>query len=99
VHVHRTWPQLEQAHFTQLVADLEAWLEHVILRHGVEAALILYPEHPRAQQVFDNIEHLTCSALPSRSPSYDEVRDQALRSFVRHCACSSSRAPAATSSR
>jgi predicted nucleic acid-binding protein len=81
--VHSEWPGLSRDDFRDLVADLEAWLEHIIVRHGVEAALVLYPQHPRAERVLEQIETLTCSVLPARDPMLAEIREAALRRFVR----------------
>jgi len=81
--VHAKWPNLREADFQHLIKDLETWLEHIVVRHGVEAALVLYPEHPRAKQVFEEIETITCSALPARAPALTEIREVELHAFVR----------------
>lgn len=63
--------------------DLHLWLERVMRRHGVESALILYPEEPRAQQVFQELESEGFDTLPRRHGRVDEIREQALYLFVR----------------
>jgi hypothetical protein len=66
-----------------LRADLDAWLQRLITRHGVESALILYPEVPRAQQLFAEIEQEGLGFLPRRQGRVDAIREQALYLFVR----------------
>lgn len=76
-------PDLTNEEWKQLCEDLTAWLGHVINRHGVESALILYPENPRAQQVFDSIEALGLRFLPDRHNRVDQIRDWAFQQFVK----------------
>jgi hypothetical protein len=76
-------PEMTDDEFKLLREDLRAWLGQVIARHGVESALILYPENPRAQRLFEAIESLGLSFLPQRSGRVGEVRDWALQVFVR----------------
>jgi hypothetical protein len=66
-----------------LQEDLELWLSTLIKRHGIETALILYPEVQRAQRIFDNIERLGLDFLPSRSPKLDAVREPLFYLFIR----------------
>jgi hypothetical protein len=63
--------------------DLHVWLERVMRRHGIESALILYPEEPRAQQVFKQLESEGIAFLPRRQGRIDQIREQALYLFVR----------------
>ncbi len=63
--------------------DLDAWLQRLIARHGVESALILYPEVPRAQELFEQIERNGIDFLPAREGRVGEIREQALFLFVR----------------
>jgi hypothetical protein len=81
VRAHR--PDLGDEDFTVLKADLAAWLGQVIARHGVESALILYPENPRAQELFEAIEKLGLAFLPRRGGCLGEIREYALQLFVR----------------
>jgi hypothetical protein len=76
-------PGLSDADVAALRTDLDAWLERLIARHGVEAALILYPEVPRAQQLFAQIEQEGLDFLPRRDGLVGEIREQALYLFVR----------------
>jgi predicted nucleic acid-binding protein len=69
--------------FECLREDLAAWLQQIITRHGAEAALMLYPEEPRAHRLFDEIDALGTGFLPAREGCAAEVRDEALRLFVR----------------
>lgn len=45
-------PALDEDGLRALRDDLEAWLTAIIRRHGVESALILYPEEPRAKELY-----------------------------------------------
>jgi hypothetical protein len=76
-------PDLADAEWKALCSDLRAWLGVVISRHGVESALILYPENPRAKEVFDSIEDLGLNFLPSRTGRVRDMRDWAFQQFVR----------------
>jgi hypothetical protein len=76
-------PDLTEEEWGQLCQDFTNWLGHVISRHGVESALILYPENPRAQQVFDSIEDLGLRFLPDRQSRVDKIRDWAFQQFVK----------------
>ncbi len=69
--------------FAFLRQDLEAWLQHLIKRHGAEAALMLYPEEKRAHRLFEEIDRLGTDFLPARVGCAGEVREEALRLFVR----------------
>lgn len=81
--VRRSRPDLSDEEFSALVVDLTAWLDRIIARHGVEAALVIYPENPRAQAVFDEIEGLGFDFLPDRGRRVREVRESAFPAFVR----------------
>jgi hypothetical protein len=74
---------LSQEEWDALCLDLRAWIGNVISRHGVESALILYPENPRAQEVFDSIEQIGLSFLPTHGNRVDDMRDWAFQQFVR----------------
>lgn len=67
----------------ELRDDLHTWLERVMRRHGVESALILYPEEPRAQRVFAELEKDGLDFLPRRDGRVERLREQALYLFVR----------------
>lgn len=76
-------PELTDDDLVGLRADLEAWLTAIIRRHGVESALILYPEEPRATELYRNLEELGLDFLPERSAAVRAVRDRALQLFIR----------------
>lgn len=76
-------PGLADEDVAELRTDLNAWLERLIGRHGIESALILYPEMPRAQQLFAEIDSEGSDFLPRRTGRVGEIREQALYLFVR----------------
>jgi hypothetical protein len=76
-------PDLTAGDLEHLCEDLEEWLGKIIVRHGAEAALILYPEDQRAQRLFQQIDDLGTDFLPLRSASVMAIRDAALKDFVR----------------
>jgi predicted nucleic acid-binding protein len=69
--------------FSNLRKDLDQWLGRIVSRHGVEAALLLYPEDERAWRLIAEIEDLGLHFLPQRSGALGEVREEALRGFIR----------------
>jgi hypothetical protein len=75
-------PELDDSSFAELRKDLDAWLNRVISRHGVEAALILYPENPRARALYQEVEDLGFNFLPERTPRFRKVRERAIQHFV-----------------
>src|SRR4051812_25024443 len=76
-------PDVTDADFDCLRSDLGDWLNRVIVRHGVEAALLLYPEDDRAHVLFQKVEALGTEFLPYRTGVVGEVREEALRRFIR----------------
>ena len=52
------WPTLNDADLAHLRDDFDAWLKQVIARHGVEVAWLLYPEEPRAQEMYAGLESI-----------------------------------------
>lgn len=76
-------PDMSDEDFAVLADDLRTWLGQVIARHGVESALILYPENPRAQELFEAIEAIGLAFLPEREGCVGQVRDWAFQVFVR----------------
>lgn len=77
-------PTLTVDNISALKQDLDAWLAQIIARHGVEAAMILYPEEPRAAELFSAIDSLGTSFLPTRPAALARTRETALQDFVRH---------------
>jgi hypothetical protein len=74
---------LDANDFAHLYNDLHEWLGRIVSRHGVEAALLLYPEDPRAQQLMRSVDDLGLHFLPERTGSVGRIREEALRIFVR----------------
>src|SRR3954465_10503464 len=66
-----------------LAEDLRAWLGRVISHHGVESALFLYPENPRAQELFKEVDEFGVDFLPEREGCAGQIRDRAFALFVR----------------
>ncbi len=58
-------PKLDDTQIGDLRDDLALWLQEIITQHGIEAALLLYPEQERALQLLDEIEKLGLR-LPAR---------------------------------
>jgi hypothetical protein len=76
-------PDLTDEDFAYLREDLGTWLNQVIVRHGLEAAYLLYPEDDRAELLFKQIEGEGTHFLPARSTRILDIRDDALPRFVR----------------
>lgn len=81
--LRRLDPELSTEDFEALRSDLDLWLQRVISRHGVEAALILYPENPRARSLYTKIEELGLNFLPERTRRLRKLREQAIQTFIR----------------
>jgi hypothetical protein len=65
-----------------LRSDLHLWLEQLIRLHGVEAALLLYPDVPRGAALLEEIAADRVD-LPERGGRISKIREQALYLFVR----------------
>jgi len=76
-------PALTDEDMEALGDDLRVWLAHVIARHGAESALILYPENPRAQVLFAEMDQLGMDFLPTREGCAGRIRDRAFALFVK----------------
>jgi hypothetical protein len=63
--------------------DLDTWLQQIVVRHGIEAALLLYPEDQRARTVIDAIDAEGLRVLPERFGRLAEIRDDALTEGLR----------------
>lgn len=73
-------PDLTDEEFVELRQDLSDWLNRIVVHHGVEAALLLYPEEVRAAKLFDKIDQ---EPLPERRNRLGNIREEVLRTFVR----------------
>lgn len=76
-------PGISEEDLQHLTDDLHLWLQALTERHGVEAALVLCPESPRAQQLFEDIEKLGLDFLPPRPAALAKLREQVLFLFAR----------------
>jgi hypothetical protein len=75
-------PGLSEEDVSELRADLELWLRQLIRRHGLEAALILYPESSDGAEMLKRLEGEGLNFLPRRSPEIEAVRERAFFLFV-----------------
>lgn len=66
-----------------LKEDLEQYLRVVIQRHGAEATVLLYPDDPVAQRMYDDLEQLGFGFLSRRSSRLEHIRRFALSAFMR----------------
>jgi hypothetical protein len=79
-------PDLSEAELKDLKADLVNWVQKIIASHGMEAALVLYPEQAqeRAEEFFTRIEASGCDFLANRGEKVNAVREKALYLFLRN---------------
>lgn len=75
-------PGLSGERIGELRDDLHAWLQHLLTRFGVEAALVLYPEEERARRFLGELEEISLDFLPNRDQAVEAVRPKALYSFI-----------------
>lgn len=78
--LQKRWPGVSDAECTQFEADLRAFLEVLMQRHGAEAALLVYPDDPSAEKLFQ-ASHPMLAALGSESNR--ERREWAITLFMR----------------
>ena len=64
--VRRMRPSVSDEDIELIRADLRDWLHEIILRHGAEATLMLYPEEERAREFFDAVDAHGFEQLPPR---------------------------------
>jgi hypothetical protein len=81
--VRRMRPSLSDEDIELLRMDLREWLHEIILRHGAEATLMLYPEEERAHEFFDAVDARGFERLPTREIELSAVREEALPLFIR----------------
>lgn len=82
--VAERFPGLSEDDDACLREDLEHYLRVVIQRHGAEATLLLYPDDPVAQRLYDDLEKLGFNFLAERPGRLDHIRRFALSNFMRH---------------
>ena len=76
-------PDLTDDNLECLTEDLQVWLQKIIMRHGIEAAYLLYPEDEHARQLFESIDGFGTSFLPDRPECGEQVRVEALHRFIK----------------
>jgi len=79
-------PGLTVEQLKLLKQDLIAWVQQVIAKHGMEAALVLYPEHAqdRTEEFLAQVEAHGCDFLPEREEPIRGIREKALYLFLRN---------------
>lgn len=77
------WPNLTPVELDQLEGDLQAFLRQVLYRQGAEAAVLLYPDLPKAQKLYDEVEEMGLDFLPKADGQIREIRSAALSHFIR----------------
>jgi hypothetical protein len=73
---------IRPAQLDRLRDDLVTWLQQIVMRHGVEAAMLLYPEDDRGARVLAEIGQFRLDFLPDREAELQQLRPQALYLFV-----------------
>jgi hypothetical protein len=73
---------LTSEQIAELREDLGAWLQQIVTRHGIEAALLLYPEHEGAREIMSSVAAIGFDFLPKRDTDLEEIRPKALFSFI-----------------
>jgi predicted nucleic acid-binding protein len=76
-------PGLEPDELAALRDDLMSWLHLIIARHGLDAAMILYPEDERARRFLSELDGHGFEDLPERGEPLASLRERVLREFVR----------------
>lgn len=82
--VRRMRPEVSAEDMTLLRSDLRGWIHQIFIRHGAEAALMLYPEDERARRFFDEVDAHGFEQLPEREVDLRALREQALPLFIRN---------------
>lgn len=82
--VRRLRPSVGDDDMELLNRDLRTWLHEIIIRHGAEAAMMLYPEEDRARGFFEQVDARGFEQLPGRDQELCALREQALPLFIRH---------------
>jgi hypothetical protein len=77
---HRA-PSLGTQQLAQLHEDLAVWIQQIIGDYGVEAGILLSPDHEHYARYIYEIKALSLTLLPDREPSVMMVRPDALVMF------------------
>jgi hypothetical protein len=80
--VSKAVPGLGREELAQLVEDLSAWINHIIVEYGMTAAVLLYPEQDQFKRRLNEIKMLGFGPLPKRGPAVMMVRPAALTTFI-----------------
>jgi hypothetical protein len=78
-----SWPSLTPVELEQMEDDLQVFLRQVLYRQGAEAAVLMYPELPEAQRIYDDVEKMGLDFLPKAQGQVREIRSAALSHFIR----------------
>jgi hypothetical protein len=83
-YVGRTAPSLGYGQVAELREDLISWVQQIIVKCGVEAAVVLYPEEERFRHRLDEIKALGFGFLPKRDAVVMLARPEALKGFFEY---------------
>jgi hypothetical protein len=81
--VRKEKPGVSDDDMDVLREDLRQWLRLIIVRHGAEAALMLYPEQERARRFFEDVDARGFESLPERNRDMQRLRRDTLPLFIR----------------
>ena len=81
--VRTEYPLLSDGDLVLLRQQIRPWLDHVIAGHGAEASLLLYPDHPRSQELVQSFDRLDLSFLPDCGTQLNSLRPRAFRLLIR----------------
>lgn len=76
-------PLLSSDQIALLREQLRPWLDQVIVRHGAEASLLLYPEHPRSRALVDSLANVKLDFLPDCGAELNSLRPEVFRLLIR----------------
>jgi hypothetical protein len=76
-------PGVSEEDMRLLRCDLREWLHEIIVRHGAEAAMLLYPEQERARRFFQEVDARGFEKLPEHDVELCALREKALPLFIR----------------
>jgi hypothetical protein len=81
--VRKDKPGISEDNMNALREDLRQWLRLIIVRHGAEAALMLYPEQERARRFLEEVDVRGFESLPERDRDLQQLRWDTLPLFIR----------------
>jgi hypothetical protein len=77
------WTSIDDKSLDRLENELDLYLRTVFRRHGAEAALILYPDDPRAANLFSALEEQGFDFLPHADEPLASIREGAFSELMR----------------